>query len=43
MRYYEDMKYEDISSVLGISVGSLKASYHIAYEKIKAELQKISV
>ena len=43
MRYYEDMKYEDISSVLGISVGSLKASYHIAYEKIKTELQKISV
>ena len=42
MRYYEDMKYEDISSVLGISVGSLKASYHIAYEKIKVELQKIS-
>jgi len=40
MRYYEDLSYEDISRILGTSVGSLKASYHIAYEKIKAELKK---
>ena len=40
MRYYDDLKYEDISEILGTSVGSLKASYHIAYEKIKEELKK---
>lgn len=41
MRYYDDMKYEEISEVLSTSVGSLKASYHIAYEKIKKELKNI--
>ena len=40
MRYFDDMKYEDISEILGTSVGSLKASYHIAYEKIKEELKE---
>lgn len=40
MRYFDDMKYEDISEILDTSVGSLKASYHIAYEKIKAELKE---
>lgn len=40
MRYFEDMKYEDISEITGSSVGSLKASYHIACEKIKAELDE---
>ena len=39
LRYFEEMKYEEISQVLGTSVGSLKASYHIAYEKLKAELK----
>ncbi|MBR1872328.1 MAG: RNA polymerase sigma factor [Bacteroidales bacterium] len=38
MRYFEDMKYEDISEILGTSPGSLKASYHIAAEKLKALL-----
>lgn len=40
MRYFEDMKYEDISEILNTSVGSLKASYHIAYEKIKEDLKE---
>ncbi len=40
MRYYSEMKYEDISEILKTSVGSLKASYHIAEQKIRAELQK---
>lgn len=40
MRYYDDMKYEDMSEVLGTSVGALKASYHIAYGKVKEELEK---
>ena len=39
MRYYDEMKYEDISEILGTSVGALKASYHFAYEKVKAELK----
>lgn len=40
LRYYEDMKYEDIAQITGTSVGALKASYHIAYEKLKAEFQE---
>lgn len=38
MRYFEDMSYEEISEVTGTSTGALKASYHIAYEKLKKEL-----
>ncbi len=41
LRYYEDMKYEDIAEITGTSVGALKASYHIAYEKLKAEFQDL--
>jgi len=36
MKYFEDMKYEEISNVLGTSVGALKASYHLAVKKIEA-------
>ena len=35
MKYYEEMKYEEISEVLGTSVGALKASYHLAVKKIE--------
>ena len=35
MRYYDEMKYEDISLILGTSVGALKASYHHAAKKIE--------
>jgi len=38
MKYYEDMKYEEISQVLGTSVGALKASFHLAVKKIEAHL-----
>ena len=38
MRYYEELSYEQISEITGTSVGALKASYHIAYEKIKQHL-----
>lgn len=34
LRYYDEMKYSDISRVLGTSEGALKASYHIAVKKI---------
>ena len=35
MRYYDEMKYEDMSEILGTSVGALKASYHHAIKKIE--------
>ena len=41
LRYFDEMKYEDISEITGTSVGSLKASYHHAYNKIQAELKEI--
>ena len=34
MKYFQEMKYDDISEVLGTSIGALKASYHIAVKKI---------
>lgn len=36
MKYFEEMKYDDMSEVLGTSVGALKASYHLAVKKIEA-------
>lgn len=35
MKYFEELKYEDMSEILGTSVGALKASYHIAVKKIE--------
>ena len=35
MKYFDEMKYEEISAVLGTSVGALKASYHLAVKKIE--------
>lgn len=35
MRYYDEMPYEQISEILGTSVGALKASYHLAQKKIQ--------
>lgn len=35
MRYFEEMKYEDMSEILDTSVGALKASYHHASKKIE--------
>lgn len=40
MRWFDDLSYEDISEILGTSVGALKASYHFAQEKIRAEIEK---
>jgi len=34
MKYFNEMKYEEIQAVTGTSVGALKASYHLAVEKI---------
>ena len=38
MRYFDEMKYDDMSEILETSVGSLKASYHHAVKKIESFL-----
>ena len=38
MRYFNELKYEELSEILGTSVGALKASYHHAVKKIEAHL-----
>lgn len=38
LRYYNDMKYDDMSEALGTSTGALKASYHHAVRKITASM-----
>ena len=40
MRYFDELKYEEIAEITGTSVGALKASYHHAYNKIKADLEE---
>ena len=35
MRYFDEMKYEDMSEILGTTAGALKASYHHAIKKIE--------
>lgn len=35
MKYFEEMKYDEMSDILGTSVGALKASYHHAVKKIE--------
>lgn len=41
MRYFEEMKYEEISEILGTSVGALKASYHHAHQKIQDAMEAL--
>jgi RNA polymerase sigma-70 factor (ECF subfamily) len=40
MKYFEEMKYDDMSEILDTSVGALKASYHHAVKKIKDMLRE---
>ncbi len=42
MRYFDEMKYEDMSEILGTSVGALKASYHHAVKKVTDYLESHS-
>lgn len=39
MKYFDGMKYEDMSEVLGVTVGGLKATYHNAVKRIEAMLR----
>lgn len=38
MKYFQELKYTDMSEILETSEGALKASYHIAVKKIEAFL-----
>jgi RNA polymerase sigma factor (sigma-70 family) len=40
MRYYDEMKYDDMSEILKTSVGALKASYHHAAKKIERYIKE---
>jgi RNA polymerase sigma-70 factor (ECF subfamily) len=40
MKYFEEMKYDDMSEILGTSVGALKASYHHAVRKVEKYLEE---
>ena len=40
MKYFQELKYKEISSILGTSEGALKASYHIAAKKIEDFLKE---
>lgn len=42
LKYFEDMKYEEMSSILETSVGALKASYHHATKKIEEYLTNMN-
>ncbi|MEO8148467.1 MAG: sigma-70 family RNA polymerase sigma factor [Bacteroidia bacterium] len=35
MRYYDEIKYEDMAVIMGLTTGSLKATYHHAVKKIE--------
>lgn len=39
MKYFDEMKYEEISEVTKTSVGALKASYHLAVKKVEEYLK----
>ena len=39
LRYYDEMKYSDMSKLLDTSEGALKASYHIAVKKVHKYLE----
>ena len=42
LRYYDEMKYSEMSVLLNTSEGALKASYHIAVKKIHDYLENKS-
>lgn len=40
LKYYQEMKYEEMSEIFGTTVGALKASYHHAVKKIENFLKE---
>lgn len=39
LRYFDELPYQEISDAVGTSIGSLKASYHLAAKKVAAHLK----
>ena len=39
MKYFDNMKYEEIAEVLDVTVGTLKATYHAAVKKVEESLR----
>ncbi|MCD6366367.1 MAG: RNA polymerase sigma factor [Bacteroidales bacterium] len=39
LKYFQEMKYEDMAKILEVTTGALKASYHHAVKKIKENVQ----
>ena len=42
LHYFQELKYEDIATITGTSVGALKASYHLAVKKKEVLLRKLA-
>ena len=40
LKYFDEMKYEEMSEILGTSIGALKASYHHAVRKVSEFFQQ---
>jgi RNA polymerase sigma-70 factor (ECF subfamily) len=40
MKYFQELKYDEISEILDTSVGALKASYHLAVKKVERHLKQ---
>lgn len=40
LRYYDEMPYEEISTVLEMSVGTCKTNYHYAKQKVEAYIKE---
>lgn len=40
MRYYDDLKFQDIAKILDLTEGAVKSSYHIAAKKIEAFIKR---
>jgi RNA polymerase sigma-70 factor, ECF subfamily len=38
LRYYDELSYEDMAQILRTSVGTLRTTYHFAFERIKKYL-----
>lgn len=43
LRYFDGVPYEDLAAMTGASIGSLKASYHFAVDKVAAYIRSREV
>ena len=43
MKYFDDMPYKEISAILNVSIGGLKASYHLAVKKVSRFIEAESI